>query len=114
MPLGHVHHRNSSNSLVETVFGMLNVGKTPVEVKVGATILAGRKEIYIVNDSSNVIFMSQDETFVVGVDAAMAIYSGTVFRIIVQVNPAIGNELQRFYVATDDLEGIVIQIVEVK
>ena len=46
------------NDTVSNVYaiGLLSVGNTPVEIKVGASALEGRQEILVYNDSNLVVY----------------------------------------------------------
>lgn len=110
--LGDTHHRNSSSTFTDTVIGNLSLSTTPAEVKAGASILSGRKRIYIINDSSNLIYLFNSAVFTPGVTPAFVCYSGTIVTIDVEPNPA--DKLpERFWLATDEVAASV-KIMEVK
>ena len=101
MASGLNHHRNFRGAIGTFIIGDISLSTTPVEVKVGSTILERRTQMFIINDSSNLVFLSDKPNFVPGVDTSIQVFSGEVITIDVDPNPADGNP-ERFYVALDE------------
>ncbi|GEM_PF-4901653 len=111
MAVGHQHHRNSESIINDFLVGQLNLSTTPVEVKVGTTILAGRKLIYIVNDSSNIIFVNKIPSFSASLESNITIYSGETVILGIESNPV--GEPTRFYARIEEGSNF-IKVIEVK
>jgi hypothetical protein len=63
MPLGYSHHRASERSVDGLVIAWITVTAAGVEVKAGSEILAGRRKVYVVNDSSKLIYLGDTPGF---------------------------------------------------
>lgn len=109
--LGDKHHRNASPTLSRFVIGNITVSTIPAEIKVGTDILAGRTRIYLINDSSNMIYLSDNSTFTPGVTTTFICFSGEVITIDLDPNPP--DQLpERFWIASDEVTNTV-RIAEV-
>jgi hypothetical protein len=108
---GSNHHRNASPVLSQYVIGNITVSTTPTEIKVGADILAGRTRIYIINDSSNMMYLADRSTFTPGTTPTFISFSGETITIDLDPNPP-DQIPERFWVATDEVTN-TIRIAEV-
>ena len=57
MPIGYSHHRAAEAALDEALVALLHVDAAGVEVKAGAEIMPGRRKVYVINDSSKLIYL---------------------------------------------------------
>lgn len=113
--LSFIHHRNASQQFLKNALVKeLEVTTTPVEVKVGTDILYGRKRIYVLNDSSNVVYMGGSDDFVVGEDITMTIYSGQVYFFDVNPNPRPDEAFRLFLAIGDGYTSTTVKIWEVE
>lgn len=101
------HVLKSYDALISEYAGpvALTVGTTPVEVKAGATPLAGRTEVLVFNISSVDVFWGFSNTVTTGNGMPIPAGSLAIFRI----NP--GRNIQIWLVATAEAE---VRLVELK
>lgn len=84
--MGNESHRNASSTVSETVVGRLTLNQTPAEVKAGDTRLAGRSKFFLINDSSDLIYLNTDPNFTIA-DANIVAFSGEAIVFDVNSNP---------------------------
>lgn len=75
MAIGHPHHRNALPFYSEHVVGKPLVGTTEKEMAAGVTSLKNRKALVIVNDSSGLLYLSNQPTFNIS-EGAIIVFSG--------------------------------------
>lgn len=90
MPIGFEHHRKSETDVnvvnaseigggaipitTDSLIGRVAIGTTETEIKVGASPLAERKELLVINDSSYFVFIALTATF--ATDNAFFLFPG--------------------------------------
>lgn len=84
--MGQESHRNAQVTISESVVGNITLTQTPAEVKAGATALKGRIKVFIINDSSELIYLNESPTFTIN-DANLSVFSGESFYFDVEPNP---------------------------
>ncbi len=121
MPMGFEHHRKSGFvggngggaerivlTSVTTAIGLLSVSATTTEVKAGGTRLAGRKQIFIFNDSVVDMYISFSTPITPATGDSILIESGT--DMVIDVDPLVNEPL---YIRTDTAT-VNIRIMEVQ
>ncbi len=113
MASGLNHHRNAQDNFNEYLLGRMTLTSTPAEIKVGATILKGRTKLFIINDSSNIVFVSDDPGFTPGLgEPEFFSFSGEVITISLDPNPPDGVQKTFFAALTEGTTSI--RILEAK
>lgn len=109
--IGHNQHRNAGEFVSTVITGNLAVNTIETEVKLGSTILAERKLVAIINDSSYLIYGSYLPTFTIGGQHCYTIYSGNILEVYVDPNPPDGIDPAKFYIKVEE-GATTVKIVE--
>jgi len=109
---GYSHHRSAGDFVSNMLVKNITIGTTEIELKVGDSILYGRKLLVAVNDSSSLVYVSYLPTFTVGGSDCYVIYSGAIVEISLNPNPPDGVDSTRVYAKLEEGE-TTIKIVEV-
>lgn len=101
------------NYIKDVVVGEVALTTTPVECKVGATILDGRSQLVVMNDASNLVYLHDNASFTPGIDQdVITLLSGQEITFDVRPYPLDGVPV-RIYAAVNEIP-TSIRVMEVK
>lgn len=116
MSIGEKHHRNAPMEVyilgnfisADTIQGAITITSATVELKLGATPLAGRKQVILINDSSALVYVSFKTPVNLAAGEYFILFSGE--TIYMDLEP---ENITPVYARTDDYS-TSIRLSEVK